>query len=178
MASCGWPAWAAMAACQYTFFWSQAGTSGWSAPFDFECGPEVTPPSAPTGLGATGTDTATPTILWDPDATADYYAIWYVEADTGNVISGATNLTTASYTHGSNLDDGNYRFWVRAANGAGSSPFAGPYDFTVHTSAAPSWPAYGGGAEAFFPNANGGSRAAYATVPQAEARPHTGFRLG
>ena len=57
-------------------------------------------------------------------AGATHYAIWFINRDTNTVLSGATGLTDASYTHGSPLVDGNYRIWVRAYNAAGSSAWS------------------------------------------------------
>jgi hypothetical protein len=59
-----------------------------------------------------------------------HYAIWFINKDTNTLVSGATGLTTASYTHGSPLD-GNYRIWGRAYNVAGSSGWSSPFDFAV-----------------------------------------------
>ena len=48
------------------------------------------------------------------------------------LISGATGLTTNSYTHPTGLANGNYRFLVLAKNSFGSSLFSGVHDFTVN----------------------------------------------
>jgi hypothetical protein len=152
--------------------WVQAGNANgwgaWSAPFDFDCGPACVVPDPPSGLEAINTDTAFPTIQWDEDPEADYYAIWYIKRDTQTVISGADHLTEPSYTHPDGLDEGNYRFWVRAANAAGSSAFAGPCDFTIDIPPSSSLPAYRG---AFFPRGNRPSGATATSQPEARVSP-------
>jgi hypothetical protein len=106
------------------------GTIEGIAPFDFDVGPLIAPPSAPTGLGATDTETTTPKIFREEQAGAAY-TIWYINSDSKSVISGATNLSTAWYEDPAALGDGNYRFWVRVFNVLGSSGWAGPYDLAA-----------------------------------------------
>jgi len=109
-----------------------AGTSAYSSPFDFSIGGAPTSaPAAPTGLSASNTNTSTPTISWQASAGASKYAIWFVNLDTGTLVSGAENLTTTSFTPGSALLNGHYRFFVRAYNSIGSSAYSSPYDFVV-----------------------------------------------
>jgi hypothetical protein len=109
-----------------------AGSSSWSTPFDFSIGTAPTaPPTTPTGLSVSNANTSTPTVTWTAQAAGTKYAIWFVNLDTGTLISGETNLTTASYTPASALTNGHYRIWVRAYNSIGSSGWSSPFDFTV-----------------------------------------------
>jgi predicted phage tail protein len=109
-----------------------AGTSGWSTPFDFSIGTApVSPPTTPTGIAASNTNTSLPTVTWTAQAAGTKYAIWLINLDTNTLVSGATNLTTASFTPASPLANGHYRIFVRAYNSLGSSGWSAPFDFMV-----------------------------------------------
>ena len=106
------------------------GSSGWSAPFDFTVGSAPTaPPPAPAGFSVSGETTASPTIDWDDAEGASSYATWFVNLDTGTLVSSET-LSTSQFT-ASGLSNGNYRIFVRAINGIGSSSWSAPFDLTV-----------------------------------------------
>jgi hypothetical protein len=106
-----------------------AGSSGWSAPFNFDVAMPV-PPTPPTGFSVLNANTASPTVTWNAVPGATHYAIWFINLDTNTLVSGATGLTTNSFT-ASGLTSGNYRIWVRAYNGTGSSTWSSPFDFDV-----------------------------------------------
>ena len=76
-----------------------------------------------------------PTLQWNAVAGATSYSIWFVKLNStgpATLISGATGLTTNSYTHPTGLANGNYRFLVLAKNSVGSSLFSSVHDFTVN----------------------------------------------
>jgi hypothetical protein len=70
-------------------------------------------------------------VIWTAQAAGTKYAIWFINLDTGTLVSGEQNLTTASYTPASPLANGHYRLFVRAYNSLGSSGWAAPFDVTV-----------------------------------------------
>jgi hypothetical protein len=114
-----------------------AGSSAWSAPFDFTVGPVLTPPAAPTGFSLTNGETTTPTINWGAVPTAATYSIYFIRLADGALISGATGLTDPNFTPGAPLSPGTHRIWVKAHNAAGSSSWSTPYDFTIGTPIVP-----------------------------------------
>jgi large repetitive protein len=107
-----------------------AGSSAWSAPYDFTIGTPIVPPTAPTGFSVLNADTANPTVTWESQGAGVTYSIWFINLDTGAVVSGATGLTTNSFT-ASGLTTNRYRIWVKAHNAAGSSSWSSPFDFDV-----------------------------------------------
>jgi hypothetical protein len=107
-----------------------AGSSAWSAPYDFTIGAPLSPPTAPTGFSVLNADTANPTVTWESQGAGVTYSIWFINLDTGAVVSGATGLTTNSFT-ASGLTTNRYRIWVKAHNAAGSSSWSSPFDFDV-----------------------------------------------
>jgi hypothetical protein len=107
-----------------------AGSSAWSAPYDFDVGTPIVPPTAPTGFSVLNANTANPTVTWESQGAGVTYSIWFINLDTGAVVSGATGLTTNSFT-ASGLTTNRYRIWVKAHNAAGSSSWSSPFDFDV-----------------------------------------------
>jgi subtilisin-like proprotein convertase family protein len=116
---------------------NQAGTSGWSTPFDFTVGTPLSPPAAPTGFSLTNPETTTPTINWGSVPQAATYSIYFIRLADNAVISGATGLTDPNFTPGAALSPGMHRIWVKAHNVAGSSSWSTPYDFTIGTPIVP-----------------------------------------
>jgi hypothetical protein len=107
-----------------------AGSSAWSTPYDFTVGTPIVPPTAPTGFMVTDANTANPTVTWASQGAGVTYSIWFINLDTGALISGASGLTTNSFT-ASGLTTNRYRIWVKAHNTAGSSSWSSPFDFDV-----------------------------------------------
>lgn len=106
------------------------GNRGWSA-VGF-AGSEV----KPVLLAPIGNKTATlPTFTWSPVPGAGRYALYVQNLDTSEVVINDATLTSNSYTPGSSLVSGNYRFWVKAIDAAtndfNSGLWSNPVDFTI-----------------------------------------------
>jgi hypothetical protein len=107
-------------------------TSDWSAPLDFTIGTApTTVPDVPTGFSVIDTDTDSPTVSWNASTGALRYNIWFINADTNTLVESVDDLAATSFTPSSALADGNYRIFVNAENGIGSSAWSTLFDFTV-----------------------------------------------
>ena len=103
----------------------------WSDGFDY------TILSIPTLKTVTGTNTATPTLHWNPVTGATMYEVWLSNlSGTG----GAQRITTVDKTNATstpipaNLALGDYRYWVRAIDSQGKmTTWSSPSNFNVET---------------------------------------------
>jgi predicted phage tail protein len=109
-----------------------AGTSAWSTPFDFDVGTPVVVPATPSVTGITGLANQ-PTVNWNLVSGATSYGVYFINLDTGALVTSQTGIGTNSFTPASALGDGRYRIWVNATNIAGSSAWSTPFDFSVGT---------------------------------------------
>ena len=119
-------------------FWFGAnnanGYSAWTAPHNFTVGaPALVIPAAPsvTGTSDSGFGAARPQINWTAVSGATSYSIWLVYENDRTLVSGATGLTTNSFTPSTDLANGRYSILVRSANAAGLSPWSGSFAFDV-----------------------------------------------
>jgi PKD repeat protein len=94
-----------------------AGTSVWSAAYNFT----IAPPAIPTLTAPTGSaSTLTPSFSWTASTNAARYDLWVNNLATGQVIRQRT-LTSNSFTPSTALAPGSYVAWVQAYNNAGNS---------------------------------------------------------
>lgn len=103
----------------------------WSDGFDY------TILSVPTPKSVTGTDTATPTLHWNPVKGATMYEVWLsdLSATSGSQRVASVDKTNAtSLPMPTSLNLGNYRYWVRAIDSQGKmTTWSLPTDFKVET---------------------------------------------
>lgn len=84
----------------------------------------------------TSTNNGTPTISWDAIAAAATYEVYLYNLDSQAVAHQATGLTDTSWDSFP-VPDGDYRVWVRAADGDGNnSLWSDSHDFAVQASTA------------------------------------------
>jgi uncharacterized delta-60 repeat protein len=119
--------------------WVQArnanGVGDWSAHRDFTIVDPNQPPSGKPNLTAppAATSDRTPTIAWEAVAGATKYEVWVNNLTTGqDEVIHVYNITTLSYTPGSNLDYGDYAAWVRAGNAYGDGPWSDARNFEIN----------------------------------------------
>ena len=121
---------------------NDAGVSQWGGRMDFEVA--AGPPPALTKLGPEGAvDTFTPTFEWEADPSADDYFILVRDSET---MDGPARIAkwlrpwqadciggtgTCSWTADTDLAAGDVRWWVRAANDAGTSLWGGFMEFEI-----------------------------------------------
>jgi len=121
---------------------NDAGVSQWGGRMDFEVA--AGPPPALTKLGPEGAvDTFTPTFEWEADPSADDYFILVRDSET---MDGPARIAkwlrpwqadciggtgTCSWTADTDLAAGDVRWWVRAANDAGTSIWGGFMEFEI-----------------------------------------------
>ncbi len=81
----------------------------WSTPVDFQIAAAPTPTT-----GINSTFDRTPTFGWSNVPGAATYELQVKNLNTGILVVNQTGIAGTSYTPGSNLTDGPYRWWVRA----------------------------------------------------------------
>ncbi|MBX9678136.1 MAG: hypothetical protein K2X38_05175 [Gemmataceae bacterium] len=104
--------------------------SNWSDQLSFT----ITAPAAPTPTGPTGVvANGTPTFSWTSTTGAATYDLWVDNLTTGTSKAiDRRGINATSFTPTTPLGAGNYRFWVRANNDAGSSgAWSAGADFSV-----------------------------------------------
>jgi len=103
---------------------------------------DTAPPPAPVAMSPTGdVATRTPELRWNAAAGAvDYYV--FVGRPSGSPVvqqwlTGATACVAAAcaFTPAAALGDGDFRFWVKARNSAGTSPASNALSFSVRMGA-------------------------------------------
>jgi hypothetical protein len=84
------------------------------------------------------TSTNTPAIIWHSITGTSRYAVHLVNADTGEIVTHESNLTSNIFIPATSLANGNYRTWVKAINAATDSFASGVWSpaatFTVGSS--------------------------------------------
>jgi hypothetical protein len=105
-------------------------TSFWSAEYDFTIiAPDAPPVQAPVTRG--GGNGGSVACGWHDTTGATKYEVWITDMTTGQKVVDQTGLTGTSFTLG-NLNQGNYRVWVRAFNNDGlASTWSQGTDFSV-----------------------------------------------
>ncbi|MEO1996400.1 MAG: hypothetical protein ABGZ17_14115, partial [Planctomycetaceae bacterium] len=118
---------------------TNGATGAWSAAYNFSI-QHVTPTlTGPIG----GTLDRTPEITWNPVDGAETYDLWLSDItnnpnNTTPVIR-ETTLVGTSFVPTSNLSDGTYRAWLRAANAEGeNSLWSSPIEFSISLTPIPS----------------------------------------
>lgn len=113
---------------------NNAGNSaGWSAAANFA----ILAPAAPviTGPAAVIT-TTTPTFSWNASTGATQYDVWADNTTTGQNQIVRQTVAATSLTPANPLPHGQYTYWVRAENSAGSfGPWSGSYNFLIDSTA-------------------------------------------
>ncbi len=110
--------------------------SAWSADYDFAIElPAIPTPTAPSGF----TTDRTPTFTWSASSGAARYDLWVDNLTTGqSQVIRQQNLTANSFTPGTNMGLGNYRFFVRSFNEANQSAgWSAGKDFSIVAVAPP-----------------------------------------
>ncbi len=105
----------------------------WSAGLSFT----ITAPAAPviTGPAAVIT-TTTPTFAWNASTDATQYDVWANNTTTGQNQIIRQTVAAASLTPATSLSRGQYTYWVRAENSAGSfGPWSAGYNFLIDSTA-------------------------------------------
>ncbi|MCA9058147.1 MAG: hypothetical protein KDA85_06590, partial [Planctomycetaceae bacterium] len=99
----------------------------WTNPMDIYVG------GRPMLVGPQGATSDTiPTFVWRPVDGVVRYELWVDQIGVKTGLINQTNLTGMSYSPGSPLPTGNYRFWVRAVSSTGEfSPWSLQANFTV-----------------------------------------------
>ena len=97
-------------------------------------------PAAPTGLRTEGGTALRPTLRWDPVAGASRYSIWFVNMESGQLVSAAASLVAPEWTPEVDLESGFYRLFVRSSNRAGLCGWGGPLTLGVGPSATVPFP--------------------------------------
>ena len=108
-----------------------AASGQWSDGFDY------TILSVPTPKFVTGTDTATPTLHWNPVKGATMYDVWLSDLSVtrgSQRVASVDKTNTTSLPLPTSLALGNYRYWVRAVDSQGKmTTWSLPTDFRVET---------------------------------------------
>jgi hypothetical protein len=112
------------------------GVAGpWSSGVSFA----IAVPAAPALTGPGTTLETQPTLSWNAVAGAGTYELWVNNSSTGqSQVIHVTNLTSTSYTPGTDLPTGTYTSWVRAVNAAGDTgAWSAAAVFTIIAPSAP-----------------------------------------
>lgn len=105
------------------------GFSAWSDVFVFTVGSS---PGTPSLSGPNGTIAgAKPTFTWSAVGGANTYDLWVNAVGIKNQIIRETTLTGTSFTTTSDLPDGTYKAWLRAANSSGTSSWSTAATFEI-----------------------------------------------
>jgi hypothetical protein len=99
---------------------NSSGWGDWSPHWDFsiESGAVPGPPKLIGPDGSTADET--PTFNWEAAEHASVYDLWVDHIGHKSQVIRKQNLTNTQFTDTLALSAGSYRFWVRAANGAGT----------------------------------------------------------
>lgn len=100
--------------------WTRATSPGgrvstWSSAFEFIIGAD-TSPGATAITSVTNLNTPRPTINWTAADNADRYEVWVNHIGGEPRVIHVTNATGTSFSALQDLQDGNYRVWIRAFN--------------------------------------------------------------
>jgi hypothetical protein len=117
-----------------------AGPGAWSGAGSFTVAGSGSPPATgPTLIAPAGTSSDTsPTYQWNTVEGATSYFVW-VDGPAGNVMrtvysAAQVNCATGtecSFTSGTPLALGAYKWWVQAQNSGGNSPWSAVENFTI-----------------------------------------------
>ena len=107
------------------------GYSNWSDPFDFRIGVSTPAPVTLTSPSVAIVEGRRPVIEWTVSDRATEYDLWVNHLGVQNQVIRKPNWASTSYTPATDLEDGNYRVWVKAKNTAGNSEWSDSVTFQV-----------------------------------------------